>query len=179
VALILPENWRAWPWASRIKDSKKLNAKARQDLYHKLTAECRFGVGQASVAEVDSMNVLQATMTAMRRAYDDLGVAVECALVDGNRVPDLPCPARAIVGGDGKEPAIAAASIVAKVLRDGIMADLAKDHPFYGWDRNAGYGTVCHQEGLGRHGVTPHHRQSFKPIQRYLVSAAQSTRIAA
>ncbi len=110
------------------------------------------------------MNILAATMLAMRRAVENLGVEPDLALVDGNRAPKLRCPARCVVGGDGLSLSIAAASIVAKVTRDRIMADLARRFPGYGWERNAGYGTAEHRKALERLGVTPQHRRSFKPV---------------
>jgi ribonuclease HII len=126
------------------------------------------GVGAASVAEIDALNVLEATMLAMRRALDRLRLVPALALVDGNRAPLLACPARAIVKGDGRSLSIAAASIVAKVTRDRLMARLARAHPGFGWERNAGYGTAEHRAALARHGPTPHHRRSFAPIRKVL-----------
>jgi len=107
-------------------------------------------------------------MLAMCRAVSDLPIRPDHALVDGNRAPDLPCPVQTVVRGDGLSLSIAAASIVAKVTRDRMMASLALEHPGYGWERNAGYGTKAHQEGLARFGVTIHHRRSFKPIAAQL-----------
>ena len=125
-------------------------------------------VGAASVAEIDRLNILEATLVAMRRAVDDLGVVPAHALVDGNRAPELSCPATTVVGGDARSLSIAAASIVAKVTRDRIMARLARRYPGFGWERNAGYGTPEHRAALARLGVTPHHRRSFAPIARVL-----------
>ena len=104
----------------------------------------------------------------MNRAVARLGIVPDLALVDGNRVPDLPCPARAVIGGDGLSLSIAAASIVAKVTRDRLMARLGSRYPGFGWERNAGYGTPEHQAALKRLGVTPHHRRSFAPIIKML-----------
>ncbi|HEC14290.1 MAG TPA: ribonuclease HII, partial [Rhodospirillales bacterium] len=125
-------------------------------------------VGIATVAEIDALNILQATLLAMSRAVDGLAITPDMALIDGNRAPPLPCPANCIVKGDGLSLSIAAASVVAKVTRDAIMADLAHQHPGYGWERNAGYGTKEHQDALARLGVTRHHRKSFKPIIKIL-----------
>ena len=152
----------------RLDDSKKLSAKVRDDLFDTLEDCAQLGVGIASVAEIDTQNILAATMLAMRRAVSNLPVAPDHALVDGNRSPELPCPVRTVVRGDGLSLSIAAASVVAKVTRDRIMAKLALEHPGYGWERNAGYGTKAHREGLERFGVTDHHRRSFKPIAAYL-----------
>jgi ribonuclease HII len=120
------------------------------------------------VSEIDSVNILGATMLAMARSVSALGVTPDLALVDGNRKPELPCPVRCVVKGDRRSLSIAAASIVAKVSRDGIMAELAQAFPGYGWERNAGYGTPEHRAALERLGVTPHHRRSFAPIHKIL-----------
>ena len=114
------------------------------------------------------MNILAATMLAMKRAVEDLGQNPDYALIDGNKVPDLSIDAEAVVKGDGRSLSIAAASIVAKVTRDRAMEKLAEDFPEYGWERNAGYGTKEHQAALAEHGVTPHHRKSFAPIRKLL-----------
>ncbi len=153
-----------------LDDSKKLTPSRRETLFELLSSEARIaiGVGIATVAEIDSLNILQATLLAMARAVKRLGVVPDLALIDGNRAPSLPCPADCIVKGDGLSLSIAAASVLAKVTRDGIMAGLAREHPGYGWERNAGYGTKEHQDALARLGVTPHHRRSFKPIIKIL-----------
>lgn len=148
----------------RLDDSKKLSAKIREQLFDALQDCAIIGVGVASVAEIDRLNILAATMLAMRRAVLDLPTAPDHALVDGNRTPDLPCSVQTVIRGDGLSLSIAAASIIAKVTRDRIMAELALQHPGYGWERNAGYGTKMHQDGLQQFGVTDHHRRSFKPI---------------
>jgi ribonuclease HII len=128
------------------------------------------GVGICSVEEIDQHNILGATLIAMRRAYDALPCRPQVALVDGNKLPDLPCKGEAIIGGDALCISIAAASIIAKVTRDNIMMELAREFPYYGWDSNAGYGTRAHQEGLALFGVCPHHRRSFAPIRKLLES---------
>ena len=151
-----------------VTDSKRLSRGRREALFAALRASARIGVGAASVAEIDRLNILEATLIAMRRAVDDLGVPPAHALVDGNRAPELSCPATAVVGGDARSLSIAAASIVAKVTRDRIMARLARRYPGFGWERNAGYGTPEHRAALARLGVTPHHRRSFAPIARLL-----------
>jgi len=147
-----------------LDDSKKLSAKKREAFFAALPACSFIGVGRASVAEIDEINILQATMLAMSRAYLDIGRPAKFALVDGNRAPDLPCSVETIVKGDARSLSIAAASIVAKVTRDRQMANLAQDFPGYGWERNAGYGTAEHKQALERLGVTDHHRKSFAPI---------------
>ena len=151
-----------------ITDSKLLRAEHRSALQPAILACADAAVGLASVAEIDSMNILQATLLAMRRAVVRLAHLPDLALVDGNRVPCLPCPVRTVVGGDRLSLSIAAASIVAKVARDRLMARLALDHPGYGWERNAGYGTAEHRAGLARLGPCVHHRRSFRPIRELL-----------
>ncbi len=154
--------------AGQIDDSKVLRPAKRVELAAALIPCARIGIGAASVDEIDRINILQATFLAMTRALAALGVLPDTALVDGNRLPDLPCAARAIVKGDSKSLSIAAASIVAKVTRDRIMAMLSSRYPGFGWERNAGYGTAQHRAGLAQFGVTPHHRRSYAPIRKIL-----------
>jgi ribonuclease HII len=152
-----------------LDDSKTLSPARRAALFGLLAASARIGVGIASVAEIDALNILRANDLAMRRAVAALDPIPEAALVDGNRVPPgFPCRAAALVGGDARSLSVAAASIVAKVTRDRIMADLARAHPGYGWERNQGYGTAEHRAALQRLGVTPHHRTSFQPVRNIL-----------
>ena len=153
-----------------ITDSKLLRAERRAALQPAILACADAAVGLASVAEIDSMNILQAALLAMRRAVVRLAHVPDLALVDGNRAPCLPCPVRTVVGGDRSSLSIAAASIVAKVARDRLMARLALHHPGYGWERNAGYGTAEHRAGLARLGLCAHHRRSFRPIRELLES---------
>lgn len=159
-----------------IDDSKKLSKKRREALFDPILAAAFIGVGQASPGEIDALNILAATMLAMRRALDDMcekhQIQPDFVLIDGNRLPDdLPCPARAIVKGDAKSLSIASASIVAKVTRDRIMMRLDQENPGYGWAHNAGYGTAEHQAGLARLGVSAHHRTTYAPIRRRLESS--------
>jgi ribonuclease HII len=154
--------------AGGLDDSKKLSAKQREALFDGIALHAAIGVGEADVVEIDSMNILAATLLAMRRAVDALPAAPDFALVDGIHAPQLDCPARCIVRGDASSCSIAAASIVAKVTRDRAMAVLAGECPGYGWDHNAGYGTVEHAAALERLGVTRHHRRSFAPVARLL-----------
>ena len=154
-----------------LDDSKKLKAAKREALLERLCESdgVRLGLGVASVEEIDSVNILQATFLAMRRAVEDLGVLPNFALIDGSKVPPgLPCDAAAIVKGDGLSLSIAAASIQAKVARDLMMVELDLEYPGYGWANNAGYGTKQHQEGLAVLGVTPHHRKSYAPVRKIL-----------
>jgi len=145
-------------------DSKKLTAAKRDKLYDAIMASAQVGIGQASVEEIDDINILQATFLAMRRAIAALPQKPGMLLIDGNRAPDFGITARTIVGGDAKVLSIAAASIIAKVTRDRLMVELAKTHPQYDWPSNAGYGTAKHLEALQQFGVTPHHRRTFRPI---------------
>jgi ribonuclease HII len=147
-----------------IEESKRLTRARRAELFTVLKGSARLGIGAASVPEIDRLNILQATLLAMARAIRALGVTPDLALIDGPHAPDLPCPVRTVVRGDAASLSIAAASIVAKVTRDEVMARLARRHPGFGWERNAGYGTPQHQAALARLGPTPHHRRSFAPI---------------
>lgn len=160
--------------AARINDSKQLSAAQREALYPNLFKVAEIGVGMASVGEIDEFNILAASHLAMARALEALANPPDAALVDGNRLPELPCPARCVVKGDSKCLSIAAASIIAKVTRDRHMTELARHHPGYAWERNFGYGTPQHQEGLARLGVTAHHRRSFKPIRALLEESIES-----
>lgn len=148
-----------------IMDSKKVPTARRETLAATILAAAHVGIGEASVAEIDSLNILQATMLAMARAVEALGILPDHALVDGNRAPCLPCPVRTLVGGDGLSLSIAAASIVAKVHRDRIMVAAEKQFPGYGFARHMGYGTAQHRLALQRLGPTSFHRTSFSPIK--------------
>ena len=154
-----------------LDDSKKLSAARREALFAALqVSDALIGVGEASVAEIDALNILQATHLAMARAVEALGAAPSLVLVDGNRLPKWPWPSRAIIGGDASEACIAAASIIAKVTRDRLMAALDCEWPAYGWRRNQGYGTAAHAAALAAHGACPHHRTSFKPVKAAILS---------
>jgi ribonuclease HII len=148
-----------------LADSKILAAPVREQLATALQGAARIGIGAASVAEIDRLNILQASLLAMRRAVLRLGCLPDLALIDGNRLPELPCPAEAIVDGDALIPAISAASIVAKVTRDALMRRLAGRYPGYGWDTNVGYATALHRDALWRLGPCRHHRRSFMTVQ--------------
>lgn len=157
-----------------LDDSKKLSAKRRAELDEGIRASCAWGLGVVEPPEIDRINILQATMRAMSLAVcelvEKLGAEPEAVLIDGNLSPHGRCnlwrwpDARPIIGGDALEPAISAASIIAKEWRDRMMCEAAKAHPHYGWDRNKGYGTAEHMEALRVHGPTPLHRQSFAPV---------------
>lgn len=158
-----------------LNDSKKLSAARREALFAQLQSCARIGVGQASVAEIDAMNILNASLLAMARAVRALPETPALALVDGNRKPELSCPATTIIGGDARCLSISAASIIAKVTRDAIMHHLDTEFPGYGWKSNQGYGTKMHQSSLIRLGVTPHHRRSFRPIHKMLCAGESVT----
>ena len=149
-----------------IDDSKNLPAAAREAIYGRLTKVAAWGVGIATVEEIDRLNIYWARMLAMQRAVDALGLEPAMVLVDGNRCPKWERPSVAIVDGDAKCRSIAAASIVAKVTRDRIMIEYARDYPGYGWETNKGYGTPEHQRALGTLGPTPLHRRSFAPVRQ-------------
>jgi len=153
-----------------IDDSKKLKPQARDTLYETIMHTAQVGVGQASVEEIDTLNILAATMLAMQRAVAALPALPALALIDGNRLPALACPAKFVIRGDALSLSIAAASIIAKVTRDRLMTDMARDWPHYGFERHFGYGTPHHQSALATHGPCPHHRRSFAPIAALLAA---------
>ena len=155
-----------------LNDSKKLTARRRAALDEQIRASCGWAVAVVEPQEIDRINIFMATMEAMTRCVGELAAKMggQCSvLIDGNMTPERRCadwrwPARAIVGGDGIEPAISAASIIAKEWRDRMMIEAAEAHPHYGWERNKGYGTAEHMEALRVHGPTPLHRHSFAPV---------------
>lgn len=152
-----------------LNDSKQVSAKNRALLAAELPTIATVSIAEASVEEIDALNIRQATFLAMRRAVEGLAIAPEALLIDGRDIPQgLPCKAEAIVKGDGRSLSIAAASIVAKEARDALMRQLDAEHPGYGWAQNAGYPTKAHRDALLSLGVTPHHRRSFRPIHNIL-----------
>ena len=156
--------------ARRIDDSKKLPAEEREKIFARLPDHAQIGVGQASVDEIEQINILRAAQLAMRRAVDSLGVTPALIIVYGNRLPGFSFPTRCVVGGDGISLSIAAASIVAKVTRDREMKSLAESFPGYGWEHNVGYPTPEHRAALQRLGLTPHHRRTFRAVYEVIAT---------
>ncbi len=152
-----------------IADSKVLLPEEREAIFPRIMAAAQVGIGIADVERIDRDNILNATMWAMAQAVASLAVKPRLVLIDGNRAPKLAMAHRTIVKGDAKCLSIAAASIIAKVTRDRLMVELGRAFPHYGFERHKGYGTPEHQVALHRHGVTDHHRRSFKPVQLALV----------
>ncbi|WP_186180050.1 ribonuclease HII [Burkholderia gladioli] len=152
-----------------LDDSKALSAKKRELLYHEIVAHSRaWCVASASVEEIDTLNILHATMLAMRRAVEGLSLLPTLAKIDGNRCPTLSIRSEAIIGGDALVPSISAASIIAKVTRDRLLVDLHATFPHYGFDVHAGYGTPKHLAALREYGPCEHHRRSFAPVREAL-----------
>jgi len=183
----IPNEARTLPFITELKDSKKI-AKPKLEVLHSLITEhCEWAVAEVSVEEIDQVNILQASLRAMEGAFNKMSFRTPQAeespnnheisrfarndifcLVDGNKMPNLPCPARTVVKGDNKSYSIAAASIVAKVTRDRVMKRLHEEFPHYGWDTNAGYGARVHLDGINAHGITDHHRKSYAPVKNFL-----------
>jgi ribonuclease HII len=152
-----------------LDDSKQMQPEEREEVYGRIMARAvAVGVGEASVDEIDLINIRQATHLAMARAVRALAIAADFALVDGNDPPALPCPCDVIVDGDARSASIAAASIIAKVTRDRMMRALHEHFPGYGWFNNKGYSTEEHLDALSRLGPTIHHRRSFAPVHNIL-----------
>lgn len=170
----IPENIRKKSFWSAVNDSKKLSAKRRDELFDLIVAHTHYGIAQSSVEEIDQINILQASLLAMKRAFEEMSKTAPAgkwiALVDGNQKPKLPCSIQTVVKGDSISLSIAAASILAKVTRDRMMHELCAQYPVYGWSRNAGYGTALHLAALRDYGVTDHHRKTFAPV-RALIAA--------
>lgn len=175
-AVCIPKEIQALDFVNDINDSKKLSFKKRETLFDLINEHCFVGIGIIAPKVIDSVNILQASFLAMDDALNNLvktNLAISnkeiVSLIDGNKKPNLklctPQNSHAVIKGDSISTSIAAASIIAKVTRDRIMADLHETYPHYGWNTNSGYGTKVHIEGLDNHGVTEHHRKSFKPIK--------------
>ena len=173
-AVVVPEDGTVRArLAGIVNDSKMLKAQRREEAAALVHEFCAVAVASASVAEIDALNIRGATLLAMHRAVDGLPIRAGAVLVDGRDIiPGVPLPQAAIIKGDGRELAIACASVVAKVARDALMARLGEAYPAYGWARNAGYGTAVHMAALAEHGVTEHHRTSFAPVAERLEKVA-------
>ena len=157
-AVILPEDCDL----PGLNDSKKLTEKKREALYDQILEKAvAYGIAFSTVEEIEEINILSAALLAMNRAIEKLPQAPDMALIDGNTTRDIKVPARSIVGGDGKCACIAAASVLAKVTRDRLMLDMAKEYPQYGFEKHKGYGTKAHYAALEEHGPSPIHRMSF------------------
>ncbi|MDY7578704.1 ribonuclease HII [Herbaspirillum sp. RTI4] len=157
---------------SGVRDSKKLSAAQRERLAEEIkTHAIAWSIAQCSEAEIDSLNILQASLLAMRRAVEGLSTVPTLALIDGNRCPVMAVRSEAIVGGDDKVAAIAAASILAKTARDALLLELHASYPQYGFDQHKGYPTKLHLDRLQLHGVSPVHRRSYGPVRRLLEAA--------
>ena len=152
-----------------LADSKKLDANTRELLAEEIKySSISWAIGIGDVAEIDQLNILEATMLAMKRALESLPIPPDKALIDGNRVPSVSIPTQAIIRGDALEAAISAASIIAKVTRDHMMVQIDKQYPYYGFASHKGYGTPVHRSALQKLGATPMHRKTFSPVRRCL-----------
>lgn len=167
--VVIPKDKRMLDFISEIQDSKKLSLKKREELYDKITTHFPYAISEITPEEIDDINILQASLKAMKTAHDTLN-NIEYALVDGNKAPQLSSQTTTVVKGDSKSKTIAAASIIAKVHRDRIMLALSKKYPHYGWSSNSGYPTKQHRAAIQEHGITPHHRKSFAPVRDFIES---------
>ncbi|MAE51490.1 MAG: ribonuclease HII [Micavibrio sp.] len=170
--VFIPENKRNLSFISGIRDSKKLSRTKLEYCEAYIKEHCVWALGSCSVEEIDHMNILQATLLAMKRSFDAMPETVKPnmrILIDGNHLPqNMPCPAYTIKKGDDKSYSIAAASILAKLSRDRIMEKLHEIHPYYGWSSNVGYPSPAHKLAIKNHGITEHHRKSFAPVKAYI-----------
>ena len=155
---------------SMLKDSKKISFKKRIEIAEHIKLNSIYAIGMASVEEILKINILQAALLSMKRAIDQLSVKPELILIDGNFAPQGLKNFKTIINGDEKVKSISAASIIAKVYRDKLMIKLSEKFQNYAWERNFGYGTKAHMEGLKKFGITSHHRKGFKPIHKMLLS---------
>ena len=173
----IPTPIRKMPFVNELNDSKKLSHKKREGLFKEIKEHCLFGIGIATVEEIDEINILQASLLSMKRAYDDMEQIMDVALIDGNQRTRLTCKQQTVKKGDALSCSIAAASIIAKVTRDRMMAEYEEQYPGYGWSSNAGYGSAAHMQALKEIGVTPLHRRSFAPVRAQLEKEHEGTRL--
>lgn len=170
----IPESTRNLKFIENIRDSKTISKKQLKILASDIKNNFIYGIGNCSPKEIDQVNILKASLLAMKKAFSSIpkAYAENCiALIDGKFIPEnLECKAYPIIKGDQKSKSIAAASILAKVERDNIMKNLSTKYPQYGWDHNAGYPTKEHREAIIKHGITPEHRKSFAPIRNHLLN---------
>jgi ribonuclease HII len=173
-AVVIQRDKMPGAFLRQINDSKKLTPEKREYLFNKIQEFSHISIAEGSVIEIDKINILQASLRAMTKAFKGLDIKPAVALVDGNQKPRLPCTIQTIVSGDSRSLSIAAASIVAKHYRDTLMIRMADDFPHYGWGSNAGYGTAHHIKAIEIHGVTIHHRRSFSPISKQMVKESSA-----
>jgi ribonuclease HII len=171
----IPPEKRRHPVWKEVRDSKQLTPGRRDDLFAVIQTQSCFGIASATVEEIDTINILQATHLAMLRAIETMKnnfslASLDLILVDGNRSPETPHATQTVIQGDALSVSIAAASILAKVSRDRIMQDLHQQHPAYGWHSNVGYATPDHLAAIETHGFCPHHRKSFEPVKSKIIS---------
>ncbi|MCB1681278.1 MAG: ribonuclease HII [Alphaproteobacteria bacterium] len=172
--VVIPPDQRHHEFIKGINNSKKLSKTKRLALSKLILSLFPSAIAEIAPEEIDRINILQASLLAMRKSCEQVNrsLKISHALIDGNRCPELPCPATPIIKGDDRSLSIAAASIIAKVHRDTLMEKLAKDFPGYGWERNAGYPTYEHIAALDQHGITIHHRRTFAPVKLRLKKIA-------
>lgn len=172
--VFIPHEMRTHPVWNNVRDSKKMTAVQRENIFEIIQEQSCFGIASSSVAEIDDINILHASILAMRRATVDMcknfKLTPDLVLLDGNYKPQFPYPVQPVVKGDMLSVSIAAASILAKVTRDQIMQELHEQHPQYGWLTNAGYGTPIHLKALNEHGSCVHHRRHFAPVKATLTT---------
>ncbi len=165
----IPEEKRKLDFVPQIRDSKKLTPEKLERLYGLISEHFVFAITEISPQEIDKINILQASLLAMKKSYEKIrDVSLTHALVDGNHCPKLACSSTPVIKGDNLSVSIAAASIMAKVTRDRIMEKLAEEHPHYGWERNVGYPSPEHLEAINRHGITPYHRKTYAPVRNFI-----------
>jgi len=171
----IPDRVREMSFMALVQDSKKLSKKRLEELSALIREHCAFAICESSPSEIDQINILQASLKSMRQAYAEMQLRADHALVDGRQTPShMPCAVTPVIKGDSKSKSIAAASILAKHHRDEIMKRLAEEFPHYGWERNAGYPTREHVAAINKHGVTRHHRKSFRPVAEFLACGETS-----